>query len=143
MRSIVNYKPVSGLDLADDFDRMFNGFFGGWDLGKSVLPKVDISETGDAYLLEADLPGIAEKDLNVKVENDVLTISSETKAEENKKDKSYLVRERSSRSFVRTFVLPKDADKDNITAEFKKGVLYLSMPKSEAAKPRNIEIKSK
>lgn len=143
MKSIVHYRPNRQLDLVDDFDRIFGSFFGDSDFFSGSGPLVDISETEDAYTLEADLPGLTEKDIDVKVENDVLTISSDTKSEETKKEKGYIVKERKSRSFKRSFVIPKDVDREKIAAEFKKGVLVLSMPKAEAARARSIEIKSK
>ena len=143
MRSIVHYKPNRQLNLVDDFDRIFGSLLGNSDFFNGSGPLVDISETEDAYTLEADLPGLTEKDIDVKVENDILTLSSDVNTEETKKEKGYIVRERKSRSFTRSFVIPKDVDREKINAEFKKGVLVLSMPKAEAAKARSIEIKSK
>ena len=143
MRGLVHYRPNRQMNLVDDFDRIFDGFFSTPGIWKNNAPLVDISEDENAYVLEADLPGLTEKDIDVKVENDVLTVSSEANAEEEKKEKGYLVRERKSRSFTRSFVLPKDVDREKISAEFKKGVLVLTLPKAEAAKPRSIEIKSK
>ncbi|MBN1649344.1 MAG: Hsp20/alpha crystallin family protein [Spirochaetales bacterium] len=143
MRSLIHYNPNRQMGLVDDFDRIFDGFFSNPGFWKNNAPLVDITEHEDAYVLEADLPGLTENDVDVKIENDILTISSEVKTDEEKKEKGYLVRERASRSFTRSFVLPKDVDREKIGAEFKKGVLVLSLPKAEAAKPRSIEIKSK
>ena len=141
MRSLVKYRPLGTTSLVDDFDRIFSNFFTD-DYGVStVIPQVDISESEDNYLLEADLPGLSEKDIDVKVENDLLTVSSNVEKEEKRKEKGFLVRERSSRSFCRSFVLPKDVDRDGIVAKFNNGVLQLSMPKAEAAKPKQISVK--
>lgn len=153
----MHYRPQDTVNLLDNFDSIFDNFYGQSTQSKGFVPSVDISETEDAYLLEADLPGFAENDIDVKVENDVLTVSSsiekdpEEEAEkegengnENEKTKTaYLVKERKSRSFSRAFVLPKDVDSDGITAKVKKGILNLVLPKSEKAKPRTIKVNGK
>ena len=143
MNNLMRTKRNNGLSYVTDFDRMLDSFFKDTPFWNTNAPSVDITESDDAYVLEADLPGMNDKDIDVKVENDILTISSnrEEKKEENKK--GYLLKERRSCSFSRSFVLPKDVDRSNIEAHFKNGVLTLNLPKSPEAKPRNIDIKVK
>ena len=140
MRHLVNYRPNNSLHLVDNFDKIFDNFFTGFPSKSVNNPFVDIVENKDEYILEADLPGLTEKDIDVKVENDVLTISAEVKEEKKEQAKEYLVRERKSRSFSRAFVLPKDVNREQITAEFKNGVLQLHLIKMEEAKPKSISI---
>lgn len=113
----------------------------------SSLPCVDIKQTDDAYLLDMELPGLDEKDIDVSLHDHTLTISS--KHEENKEDKKeedgvqYLIKERSSRSFTRRFSLPEDIDTDKINANFSKGILEVKIPRKPDSKPRTINVSSK
>jgi len=139
--NLIKYKPTNALNLWGDFDRMLDSFFDDVPVWNSRVPSVDIREEADKYILEAELPGLTEKDIEVKVENNLLTISS--KKEENKEEKKngYLLRVRRSSSFSRSFVLPKDTNKEEIHAVFKNGVLTLNLGKNPEAKPKNIAIK--
>ncbi len=123
-------------------DRWFEDLFDGGFSGSNALPAVDVRETEDAYLMEVELPGLTEKDVDVKLENNLLTVSS--KKEENKEEKKngYILRERKSRAFARSFVLPDEVDREKISAEFKNGVLSLAFPKAPAAKPKTIPVKT-
>ncbi len=143
-----NANPVS---MVNEFDSLFNNFWNDWGIPSSKIPPVDIHETDDAYVLEAELPGYNEKDVNVSVEKHVLRISSvkeackdeDEKEEKHSKDKNYLVRERCYQSFERSFTLPEGIDEDHITGEFKNGGLVLSMPKLPVEKPKKIDVKLK
>ncbi|MFN4021608.1 MAG: Hsp20/alpha crystallin family protein [Hydrogenophilus thermoluteolus] len=104
-------------------------------------PLVDIEENENGYLIKADLPGLAKDDVHVTLENGVLSISGERKQEKEEKDKKYHRVERVYGRFVRSFTLPEDADPDQIFAQFKDGVLEVRIGKSEAVKPKRIEIK--
>ena len=105
-------------------------------------PRVDVVENENAFELHAELPGIDKKDINVSVENGVLTINGERKAEkEEEKDGNYRYYERTYGSFRRSFRLPEHVDAGKIKANHKNGVLELSIPKTEAAKPKPIEVK--
>ena len=145
MRSLVRYNPGS-VNLFEDIDRMFNSFFNDSAMTRSSSPRVDIKESENGYLLEAELPGLTEKDVDVKIEDSLLTISSAV--EENREEKSdeknngFLLRERRSHSFTRSFVLPKDVDRESIEATFSNGLLSLNLAKVPETKPRTIEIKS-
>lgn len=105
------------------------------------IPLVDIVEDDREYLIKAELPEMRKEDVKVTVENGVLTISGERKLEKEEKGKKYHRIERAYGSFVRSFTLPDDADADKVSAEFKDGVLKVHVAKSEAAKPKQIEVK--
>ena len=143
--NLIRYQPAA-LDLMDNVSRWFDDMFVDFPTGRSSLPAVDVRETEAQYLMEVDLPGLSEKDIEVKLDNSLLTISSKKaeKMEENKEEKKngYLMRERRATSFCRSFVLPEEVDREKIGAEFKNGVLQLSFPKVPAAKPKTIEVKA-
>ncbi len=103
-------------------------------------PEVDIHETPDALVLEADLAGIDEKDLDIRVENNLLTIRGERKFEKKVDEASYLRVERSYGSFTRSFSLPHTINTDHIQAEYRHGVLTVRLPKREEAKPKQVKI---
>lgn len=116
---------------------------------KKTFPKVDVKEGKDSYILQMDLPGKTEKDVNVELNNNVLTISSveesETKNEnkddkKNKKDGKYLVHERTYSKFERSFTLPDDVNGENISASVKDGVLTVTMPRQALSSPKHIAI---
>src|SRR6266496_2067074 len=104
-------------------------------------PLVDITEDDKEYLIKAELPEVKKEDVKVAVENGVLTISGERKSEKEEKNKKYHRIERAYGSFERSFIVPDDADADKVIAEFKDGVLRVHLPKSEKAKPKQIEVK--
>lgn len=114
--------------------------------GASV-PSVDIRQSDTAYILDMELPGFDEKDVDVSLHDHTLTISSKQNEEkEDKQEKEgcqYLVRERRTRSFSRRFGLPEDSDFDKIDANFCKGVLQVAIPRKPDTKPRTISISSK
>ena len=141
MRNMTMYRPRR-MSLYNDFDRMVNSFFNDSAVKTSAAPAVDVSENKDSYLLEADVPGYAEKDIEIQVKENLLTLSS--KAEEKKEEKNgYLLRERKTVSFKRSFVLPKDVDQENIEAHYGNGVLSLTLPKKPETKPKTIDVKIK
>src|SRR2546428_1116989 len=104
-------------------------------------PLVDITEDDKEYLIKAELPEVKKEDVKVAVENGVLTISGERKSEKEEKNKKFHRIERAYGSFERSFIVPDDADADKVIAEFKDGVLRVHLPKSEKAKPKQIEVK--
>jgi HSP20 family protein len=102
---------------------------------------MDIYETPDAYEIEASMPGIKPEDVDLSLNNNVLTIRGETKAEENKEGRNYHLRERRSGSFIRSITLPSSINEDAIEAHYDNGILKLRLPKAEEARPKHIEIK--
>ena len=109
-----------------------------------TVPAVDVSETDKAYEISAELAGMDEKNIDLKIANGVLTIRGEKQDEKEEKKKDYYMRERSYGSFERTFEVPEGVDTDKIEATFKKGVLTVTLPKNaEAQKPaKKIEVKA-
>ncbi len=105
------------------------------------MPTVDISETDDAFIVKAELPGVEKDDVSVKIEDGVLTIKGEKKSEMEDEQKHRI--ECTYGSFVRSFTLPQATNSDSIKAEYKNGILNLTIPKSEEVKPKEIEIKIK
>lgn len=108
-------------------------------------PKVDVLEEKDSYILEMELPGRCEKDVNIELNQDILTISSvkeDKKEEKSEKNKKYLLKERRCSSFERRFTLPKDVAAESISASFKNGILTINMVKKAEASPKMIEIKA-
>ncbi|MDW8307868.1 MAG: Hsp20/alpha crystallin family protein [Verrucomicrobiales bacterium] len=104
-------------------------------------PLVDIAEDDKEYLLKVELPEVNKDDVKVTVEGDTLTISGERKAEKEEKGRKFHRVERYYGRFERSFSIPDDADADNVKAEFKDGVLRVHLPKSEKARPKQIEVK--
>lgn len=115
--------------------------------GKEVMsksdwsPAVDITETQDAFIIKAELPGIERDDVKVSVHDGVLSITGERKSETEEGDSKRHRIERMYGSFVRSFSLPDNVDEEGINAEFKNGILSLTLTKHEKAKPRAIEVK--
>ena len=141
MKNLVTYRPVGGLNLMNDFDRVFGSFFDDLPRWESRKPPVDVREENDKYVVEIELPGLTEKNIDVKVEENLLTISSVSDEKEEEKKNGYLIRERRSSRFSRSFVLPKDVQKDNIDASFKNGILTLEVPRAPKEQPKKIEVK--
>jgi HSP20 family protein len=107
------------------------------------IPSVDIDESSDNFVVKAELPGVAKDDIKVDINNGILTIKGEKRAVSDKKDKNCHRKECSYGSFVRSFTLPHEVQEDKIDASFKDGILSLMIPKSEKAKPKQIDIKVK
>ncbi|MBN2048996.1 MAG: Hsp20/alpha crystallin family protein [Spirochaetales bacterium] len=140
--TLVRYNPRNSMSLYEDFDRILDSFFSTTVEGTQRMPKVDIREREGSYTLEAELPGLSEKEVDVRVEENLLTLSTLRREEEEEKKDRYIMRERSTSEYRRSFVLPKDADSKKIEASFKNGLLTLNIPKLPESKPRQIEVKS-
>ena len=105
------------------------------------MPLVDITEDEKEYLITAELPEVKKEDVKVTLENGVLTVTGERKFEKEEKNKKWHRVERSYGSFARSFALPDDGDASKVNAEFKDGMLKVHVAKSEAARPKQIEVK--
>jgi len=127
-----------GLPSTSLFDTMLRD----WNLYPNRFPAVDITEEEKAYILEAELPGYKQEEVKVQVEKHVLTLSS-SKESSKEEDKNSLVTERCYQCFERSFTLPEDVDEEKIEGVFENGLLVLTMPKKEIAKPKAIEVKIK
>jgi HSP20 family protein len=141
------YRPLSHL-LRDDFfgDRAFGTWSASpseraWDTALGFSPAVDIVEKDDAYLVKAELPGVAPENIDVQVENDVLTLRGERKSENEQERAGYRRVERSYGSFARSFTLPKGTNVDAIQAHVDNGVLSVTIPKPTVASVRKVEVK--
>lgn len=108
--------------------------------GNAALLPLDITETEDAFVVKASLPGVTPDDVHITVQGDTLTISGESKAEEEKKGEHWHIRERRVGSFQRSVTLSTPVNSEQAQADYEHGVLTLRLPKSEAAKPRQIKI---
>jgi HSP20 family protein len=107
----------------------------------AFAPTFEVKETTDSFVVKADVPGVAEKDLDLAVHNNILTISGSRQAEERREDEAYALYERQYGSFSRSFSLPDTADGDRVEAKLDNGVLVLTIAKKAEAKPRKIALK--
>ena len=154
--------PDAWRSFRTEMDRLFDRFAGGWGMPSlrrmfdvepalryessfSVpSPAVDITEDDAAYKVTAELPGMSEKEIEVVVSGDMLTLKGEKRQEKEKKEKNFYLSERSYGSFQRSFYVPDGVDRDKIAADFSKGVLTITMPKSAKAveQQKKIEVKA-
>jgi len=144
MRSIARWEPFRGVTtLQDQINRLFDHAFDRTGEESSLsawAPSVDIYETEQELVVKADLPEVDPKDLDIRVENNVLTIRGERKFEKKVNEENYLRVERSYGSFARSFTLANTVNSDAIKAEYLNGVLTLTLPKREEAKPKQIKV---
>ena len=145
--NLVTYDPFRELrSLQDEINRAFSSNFargGDSELTRGAWsPSVDIYENKDQIVLEAELPGMKPEDVNISVENNVLTLHGERKFEKKDDRDNFHRVERSYGSFTRSFTLPPAVDANAANAVFENGVLRLTLAKREEAKPRRIEIKA-
>lgn len=133
------------------FDTIFNNsmenVFGGMGYRSSYVPKVDVKETKDNYILDMELPGRSEKDVNIELDHNTLTISSkieevkETKdSKDSKAPEKWLIKERRYSSFRRSFTIPEDVNAEEVKANFKNGILSVLMPRKALPTPKKIMI---
>ncbi len=133
--------------FSDDFDNLFEGFFRPMtrfprDENGSMMPAVDVIDEKNQYIVKAELPGVKRKDIDVSINNGVLTINAERRMEEESKDEKGQVIRRESRygSYVRSMTLDNTVDVKSVKADYKDGILKLVLPKSEEAKPQKIDV---
>ncbi len=144
MRTITRWEPFRGVNtLQDQFNRLFNDVFDRKGEESSLTawaPAVDIYETEHELVVKADLPEVDPKDLDIRVENNILTIRGERKFEKKVNEDNYLRVERAYGSFARSFTLANTVNPDAIKADYQNGVLTLTIPKREEAKPKQIKV---
>jgi HSP20 family protein len=145
--ALIRWEPARELNsLQSEMNRLFNTFFdvpAGGANGATLrrwVPAMDLVETEDRYVLRADLPGLSEGDINIEVENNVLTVSGERKSEHQDEGEGYYRVERAFGTFSRSLTLPEGVDPDAVEASFDKGVLEVRIPKPEETKPRRVEV---
>jgi HSP20 family protein len=133
-----------------EMNRMFDVFNHNWGLGAfpeftgAFMPRLDVTEDAKAFTVTAELPGMTEKDIDLSISGDTLTIRGEKKEEKEDKNKNYYYSERSYGSFLRSVPLPRQVETDKVSASFKKGVLTITLPKTaEAAEAtKKIDVKT-
>ena len=126
-----------------EVDRLFDAFFGTEaQSARRWVPPMDLVEAGDHFVLKADLPGLAEEDVSIEVQDGNLTISGERKTEHESSERGWYRIERSFGAFNRSLTLPDGVDAGGITAEFDRGVLEVRIPKPEERKPQRVAIKA-
>lgn len=141
--AISRFEPFRGVNLQDEVSRLFNEAFGRTSDEGSITtwaPAVDIYETEHELVVKADLPDVKPEELDIRVENNILTIRGERKFEKKVTEDKYLRVERSYGSFSRSFSLANTVNAEAIKAEYKNGVLTLTVPKREEAKPKQIKV---
>jgi len=144
MNTIARLEPFRGFaTFQDQFNRLFNESFRTHNEESALTswaPAVDIYETPNELVVKADLPDVSEKDIDVRVENNLLTIRGERKFEKSVSEENFLRVERSYGSFSRSFSLPNTVNAEKILAEYKNGVLTVTLPKREESKPRQVKV---
>lgn len=150
MANLARWDPYAEtLSLREAMDQLFQNAligFGPWQSNAGQMRSnagfpIDLTENADNFIVKAALPGMDPNDLEVTVQDNVLTIQGEMKGEEEKKDERYHVRERRWGTFARSIALPSSVDAGRVQAEYENGILCLTLPKTEEAKPRRIQIK--
>jgi len=153
--SLIRWNPVcepdrwtsDAVSVQRDINRLFDNFFRSGSPVEETratsyfAPAVDIAEQENEYIVKVELPGVAKDDVKISVESNILTIKGEKKQEKEEESKNFHRVERSYGSFQRSFTLPSTVKNDKIDAAFNSGILTITMPKSEEAKPRQIEVK--
>lgn len=146
LNSMTRFTPTPNWLNRDPIFRLVDSFFN-QDLSPSEevsnrtwMPPVDIQETEDAYRLVAELPGLTKDDINITLENNILRLTGERKFQKDVNKESYHRVERTYGSFARAFTLPSLVSADKVEAAFENGLLTLTIPKAEQAKPRKISI---
>jgi len=146
--ALIRWEPVAELStIQNEMNRLFNTFFDqpatttrNGTATRRWMPPMDLVETGDHYVLRADLPGLSDEDVNVQLEDNVLTISGERKAEHETVQEGYYRLERAAGEFSRSLALPDGTNPDGVQAHFDRGVLEVRIPKPEQKKPRQVQI---
>jgi HSP20 family protein len=148
--ALVRWDPIREIDsLQGEMNRLFSSFFetpttrgggNGTATARRWIPAMDLIETGDHFVLKADLPGMDEGDVNIEVENNVLTVSGERKTAHEEKHEGYYRLERATGAFSRSLTLPEGIDPESVTATFHNGVLEVRVPKPAEIKPRRVQI---
>ena len=146
--ALIRWDPSGELSsLQSEVNRLFNAFFdvpaSGGANGTGLrrwVPAMDLAETDDHFVLRADLPGLSQDDVNIELEDRVLTVSGERQAEHDDRGEGYYRVERAFGSFSRSLTLPEGIDPEGVEASFDRGVLEVRIPKPEERKPRKVAI---
>ena len=145
MNSLSLFSPSFTDSVFEVLDRSLAPNFGVFAPIKSAncrMPSVDIRETEKSYIMEVDLPGYTDKNVEISLKDRLITISSSKNEEREDKEADYILKERSSRHFIRRFTLPEDINSDEVSAKFENGVLVVDIPRKPDTQPKQIEIKT-
>jgi HSP20 family protein len=155
MAKLARWQPITEVERWFDrfdrlFDRMISRFFRDlerdfWGLDwrwEQWVPAMEVSETPDAYIVRVELPGVKTEDIEVTLQDDILTIKGKRERSEEHKDETVHFVERAYGEFVRSLRIPTDFKVDAVEASYKDGILEIRLPKSEESKPRRIEVKA-
>ncbi len=143
MSNLTRYNPVRDMvSMTNWMDRFFDEAFFPTREGGFGTPNVDVIENNDNIVVKAELPGFKPEDVDVRIEGNTLMMRGEGTEETEKKEGQYHLRERHQASFTRAIPLPTGVNSDKASAEFENGILTLTLPKSEEAKPKQISIKA-
>jgi HSP20 family protein len=142
--TITRWDPFREIStLQQQVNRLFNDQFTGRGeeaLGTNFVPPVDVYEDGQGITLKMEVPGIDEKDIDIRLENNTLTVRGERRFEKEEKEENFQRVERRYGTFTRSFTLPSTVDTENVTADYEKGVLVLKLAKRAEAKPKQIKV---
>jgi len=146
--ALIRWEPAAELNtIQNEMNRLFNTFFGqpapagrGGAPSRRWIPAMDLIETADQYVLRADLPGLSDDDVNIQLEDNVLTISGERRTQQEHQEEGYYRIERAFGGFARSLTLPEGVDPDGVQAHFDRGVLEIRIPKPEQKKPLQVQI---
>ena len=141
------WRPFSELEnLQSEMNRLFDFSLGRWPSRSMGLmegawsPAIDVFDSKENVMVKADIPGMKKEDIDISVHGDTLTIKGEKRSETETKDKGYVKTERFYGSFNRAIVLPSEVDTEKVKASYKEGVLEITLPKKEGAKPKQIKV---
>ena len=146
MKAVTHYRPSVLENAMSGFDRYLDSFFRDNFFSPSErilnrLPAVDVRETEKAYIVEAELPGYEEKDIEIRIDGNTLTFESGKEFDKKEENSgNYLIRERRATSFIRSFKLPENADPESVNASFKNGILILEIGKKAETQAKVIKI---
>ena len=145
--SIMRWRPRGDLfSVRNEMNRLFDNFFTGWPEPRKGLlegewaPSIDVTETEGEITVTAELPGVKQEEVDITITDDVLTLKGQKKEEKEVKDRNYHRIERSYGSFQRSVRLPTDVQAGEAKAAYKDGILTITIPKAEEAKPKQIKI---
>ncbi|GAB61040.1 MAG: Hsp20/alpha crystallin family protein [Candidatus Jettenia sp.] len=148
-RELIKWSQLPTISsLQNEMNRMFDRFFKGSDLSEfgmetgGWIPPIDLSETNEKVTVKAEIPGIDPKDIDISIQENTLLIKGEKKEEKEEKNKSFYRMERRYGSFSRSIPLPPSVDSNKVTAEYKNGVLEITLQKKEEVKPKQISVKA-
>ena len=143
LRSRGGVTPFERLwDIRREMDRLFDNVDTPAQDGTAWIPPMDVVERGEEILCTLEVPGLAQEDLDIRVEDNVVTISGEKRVQENQNENGFQHFERRYGRFERSFTIPQSVDAERVSARYDKGVLTVVLPKAERSKPRRIAIDS-